>query len=134
VPRCFFPALTHDHAGGRRKGRIKGSTALHAGSRLADQPGRWFAEIQRRCLDRGVLCSLESLEDLTTAVQERIKLWNDPARPFKRTKTPDQIIDRICRYCTGSQDQFPRRRSRAGSSAKFELASRLGFTSKQDSS
>jgi hypothetical protein len=57
---------------------------------------RWFAEIQRRCLDRGVFCSLE---DLTTALQEWIKLWNDSARPFKWTKTPDQIIDAICRYC-----------------------------------
>ena len=40
-----------------------------------------------------------SLEDLTTALQEWIKLWNDTARPFKWTKTPDQIIDSICRYC-----------------------------------
>ena len=60
------------------------------------QVERWFAEIQRRCLDRGVFCSLE---DLTTALQEWIKLWNDSARPFKWTKTPDQIIDSICRYC-----------------------------------
>jgi hypothetical protein len=57
---------------------------------------RWFAEIQRRCLDRGVFCSLEAL---TNALQEWIKLWNDSARPFKWTKTPDQIIDAICRYC-----------------------------------
>jgi len=61
-----------------------------------NQVERWFAEIQRRCLDRGVFCSLE---DLTTAIQEWIKLWNDSARPFKWTKTPDQIISRICRYC-----------------------------------
>jgi transposase len=61
-----------------------------------NQVERWFAEIQRRCLDRGVFCSLE---DLTTALQEWIKLWNDSAKPFKWTKTPDQIIDSICRYC-----------------------------------
>jgi transposase len=61
-----------------------------------NQVERWFAEIQRRCLDRGVFCSLE---ELTTALQEWIKLWNDSARPFKWTKTPDQIIDAICRYC-----------------------------------
>jgi len=61
-----------------------------------NQVERWFAEIQRRCLDRGVFCSLE---DLTTALQEWIKLWNDTARPFKWAKAPDQIIDRICRYC-----------------------------------
>jgi hypothetical protein len=28
------------------------------------------------------------------------KLWNQSARPFKWTKTPDQIIERICRYCS----------------------------------
>jgi transposase len=61
-----------------------------------NQVERWFAEIQRRCLDRGVFCSLE---DLTTALQEWIKLWNDSAKPFKWTKSPDQIINAICRYC-----------------------------------
>ena len=61
------------------------------------QVERWFAELQRRCLDRGVFCSLEQL---TTALEEWIELWNATARPFKWTKTADQIIDRICRYCT----------------------------------
>ena len=61
------------------------------------QVERWFAELQRRCLDRGVFCSLE---DLTTALEEWIELRNATARPFKWTKTADQIIDRICRYCS----------------------------------
>ena len=61
------------------------------------QVERWFAELQRRCLDRGVFCSLD---DLTTALQDWIKIWNASARPFKWTKTADQIIDRICRYCS----------------------------------
>jgi hypothetical protein len=58
---------------------------------------RWFAELQRRCLDRGVFCSLD---ELTTALEEWIKIWNASARPFKWTKTADPIIDRICRYCS----------------------------------
>ena len=61
------------------------------------QAERWFAELQRRCPDRGVFCSLD---ELTTALEERIKIWNASARPFKGTKTADQIIDRICRYCS----------------------------------
>ena len=61
------------------------------------QVERWFAELQRRCLDRGVFCSLD---DLTTALENWIKIWNEDARPFKWTKTADQIIDRICRYCS----------------------------------
>jgi transposase len=62
-----------------------------------NQVERWFAELQRRCLERGVFCSLE---ELTTALQEWIKLWNEAARPFHWTKTADQILDRICRYCS----------------------------------
>jgi len=48
------------------------------------QAGRWSAGRQRRCLDRGVFCSLEQL---TTALEEWIELWNATARPFKWTKT-----------------------------------------------
>ena len=57
---------------------------------------RWFAELQRRCLDRGVFCSLD---ELTTALEDWIKTWNATARPFRWTRTADQI-DRICRYCS----------------------------------
>ena len=41
-----------------------------------------------------------SLDELTAALEEWIKLWNDAGRPFTWTRTPDQIIDRICRYCS----------------------------------
>jgi transposase len=41
---------------------------------------RWFAELQRRCLDRGVFCSLD---ELTTALEDWIKTWNATARPFR---------------------------------------------------
>src|SRR3984957_15916609 len=62
-----------------------------------NQVERWFAELQRRCLERGVFCSLD---ELTTALEDWIKIWNEAARPFTWTKTADQIIDRICRYCS----------------------------------
>src|SRR6266550_2942518 len=73
------------------------------------QVERWFAELQRRCLDRGVFCSLD---ELTTALEDWIKTWNANARPFRWTKTADQIIDRICRYCSrisgpGTALKFP---------------------------
>jgi transposase len=48
------------------------------------QVERWFAELQRRCLERGVFCSLE---ELTTALESWIKLRNEGARPFNWTKT-----------------------------------------------
>ena len=62
-----------------------------------NQIERWFAELQRRCLERGVFCSLE---ELAAALQEWIKLWNEASRPFTWTKTADQILDRICHYCS----------------------------------
>jgi transposase len=62
-----------------------------------NQVERWLAELQRRCLDRGVFCSLD---ELTTALENWISTWNNNARPFQWTKTADQIIDRICRYCS----------------------------------
>ncbi|WP_369033809.1 IS630 family transposase [Streptomyces adonidis] len=62
-----------------------------------NQVERWFAELQRRCLERGVFCSLD---DLTTALEDWIKIWNSNAKPFKWTKTADQIIDRIRCYCS----------------------------------
>ena len=71
-------------------------TSRPAYSSWISQVERWFAELQRRCLDRGVFCSLD---DLTAALEDWIKIWNNSARPFKWTKTADQIIDRTCRYC-----------------------------------
>ena len=65
-------------------------------SSWSNQVERWFAELQRRCLDRGVFCSIE---ELTSSLEDWINLWNEEARPFTWTKTADQIIDRICRYC-----------------------------------
>ena len=41
-----------------------------------------------------------SLDELTTALEHWIRIWNEGAQPFTWTKTPDQIIDRICRYCS----------------------------------
>ncbi len=61
-----------------------------------NQVVRWFAELQRRRLDRGVFCSID---ELTCALEQWIKFWNDNAKPFKWTKTADQIIDAIGRYC-----------------------------------
>jgi hypothetical protein len=39
------------------------------------------------------------LGELTCALEQWIKFWNANAKPFKWTKTADQIIDTIGRYC-----------------------------------
>ncbi|GAA2733825.1 IS630 family transposase [Actinocorallia aurantiaca] len=62
-----------------------------------NQIERWFAELQRRCPDRGVFCSVDQL---TTALHTWIDIWNKDARLFTWKKTADQIIDHICHYCS----------------------------------
>jgi transposase len=64
-----------------------------------NQAERWFAEIQRRCLDRGVFCSLE---DLTTALQGWIRPWNNSAKPFRWAKTPTRSSTRYAATATES--------------------------------
>ncbi|MER0444735.1 hypothetical protein ABR738_09170 [Streptomyces sp. Edi4] len=41
-----------------------------------------------------------SLDDLKAALENWAKVWNHDARPFKWTKTADQILDRVCRCCS----------------------------------
>ncbi len=53
-----------------------------------NQVERWFAELQRRRLDRGVFCSID---ELTCALEQWIKFWNENAKPFKWTKTEQQM-------------------------------------------
>ncbi|WP_243741341.1 hypothetical protein [Streptomyces sp. 8K308] len=40
------------------------------------------------------------LDELKTALEDWTKIWNETTRPFKWTKTADQIIDHICHYCS----------------------------------
>ncbi|MDJ0346475.1 hypothetical protein QMK19_33525, partial [Streptomyces sp. H10-C2] len=72
------------------------TTARQTHSSWANQVERWFAELQRRCLARG---SFRSLDELTCALDQWITFWNANAKPFKWTRTADQIIDAIGRYC-----------------------------------
>ena len=105
-PRGKEIRVIADNLSAHKSALVKDFLATHPKVRLhftptysswISQVERWFAELQRRCLDRGVFCSLD---DLTTALENWIKTWNSNARPFKWTKTADQIIDRICRYCS----------------------------------
>lgn len=57
---------------------------------------RWFAELQRRQLDRGVFCSVDQL---CQALEQWITVWNTDPHPFIWTATADQILGKIARYC-----------------------------------
>jgi transposase len=58
---------------------------------------RWLAELTSKKLRRG---SHRSVRELNPDIRARIDTWNDNPRPFVSTKTADEILDSIARYCT----------------------------------
>jgi transposase len=58
---------------------------------------RWFAELTTKKLRRG---AHRSVRQLNTDIRAWIDTWNDNPRPFVWTKTADEILDSIARYCT----------------------------------
>ena len=57
---------------------------------------RWFAELTAKKLRRG---THRSVRQLNADIRAWIETWNDEPKPFVWTKTADQILDAIARYC-----------------------------------
>ena len=62
---------------------------------------RWFAELTNKKLRRG---AHRSVRDLNADIRAWIQTWNENPKPFVWTKTADQILDSIARYCTRTND------------------------------
>ena len=62
---------------------------------------RWFAELTTKKLRRG---AHRSVRQLNTDIRAWIETWNEDPRPFVWTKTADQILDSIARYCARIND------------------------------
>jgi transposase len=62
---------------------------------------RWFGELTTKKLQRG---THRSVRALNTDIRNWIKTWNDNPRPYVWTKTADQILDSIARYCARIND------------------------------
>ncbi|HEY7014542.1 MAG TPA: IS630 family transposase [Streptosporangiaceae bacterium] len=62
---------------------------------------RWFAELTTKSLRRG---THRSVRELNTGIRNWIDTWNDNPRPYVWTKTADQILNSIARYCTRIND------------------------------
>lgn len=58
---------------------------------------RWFAELTTKKLRRG---AHRSVRALNADIRAWIETWNDNPKPFVWTKTADEILDSIARYCT----------------------------------
>jgi transposase len=57
---------------------------------------RWFAELTTKLLRRG---THHSVRQLNADIRAWIATWNENPRPFVWTKTADEILDSIARYC-----------------------------------
>jgi len=57
---------------------------------------RWFALLTEKQIRRGVF---RSTRDLETAIRKNLDLYNNQAKPFVWTKTADEILANIARYC-----------------------------------
>ncbi len=62
---------------------------------------RWFSELTTKKLQRGAHTSVRALN---ADIRNWIKTWNDNPRPYVWTKTSDQILQSIARYCTRITD------------------------------
>ena len=58
---------------------------------------RWFAELTTKKLRRG---AHRSVRDLNADIRAWMKTWNDDPKPYVWTKTANQILESITRYCT----------------------------------
>ena len=61
-----------------------------------NQVERWFAELTRKQLQRGVHTSTKQLE---ADIQGFILQHNDNPKPYKWTKSADEILDSVKRFC-----------------------------------
>jgi transposase len=57
---------------------------------------RWFALLSQRQIKRGAHRSVRALE---TAIREYLAITNEAPTPFVWTKTADEILDKVARFC-----------------------------------
>jgi transposase len=57
---------------------------------------RWFAELTNKKLRRG---THRSVRQLNKDIRDWIAHWNENPRPYIWTKTAEQILDSLTRYC-----------------------------------
>jgi transposase len=62
---------------------------------------RWFGELTTKRLQRG---THRSVRELNADIRAWIQTWNDNPRPYVWTKTAEQILESIARYCTRIND------------------------------
>jgi hypothetical protein len=67
---------------------------------------RWFGLLTAQQLRRGVFRSTRSME---TTIRNYIDTFNENPRPFIWTKTADEILDSVARFCQRTLEQDTRK-------------------------
>jgi len=62
---------------------------------------RWFSELTTKKLRRG---AHRSTRQLNQDIKAWIQTWNNAPKPYVWTKTADQILESVARYCTTIND------------------------------
>ena len=90
-PSPGSPANASDGSGGQSPVQITPTSAS-----WINQIERWFAELTRKQLQRGVHASVKDLEaDIITFIERH----NENPKPFKWTKSADEILASVKRFC-----------------------------------
>ncbi|MGB0092151.1 MAG: IS630 family transposase [Solirubrobacteraceae bacterium] len=106
VPADLDVHLALDNASTHKTPQIKRWLLAHPRFKLHFTPTssswlnlveRWFAELTTKKLKRS---AHRSVPALNKDIPAWIETWNENPQPFAWTKTADQIIESIARYCT----------------------------------
>jgi transposase len=110
VPAAYAVHVVLDNASTHKTPAVKRWLAAHPRFVLHFTPTssswlnlveRWFGELTTKKLQRG---THRSVRALNTDIRAWIESWNDNPRPYVWTKTADQILESIARYCTRIND------------------------------
>jgi transposase len=110
VPVEFDVHVVLDNASTHKTPAVKRWLAAHPRFHLHFTPTsaswlnlveRWFGELTTKKLQRG---THRSVRELNADIRAWINTWNDNPRPYVWTKTADQILESIARYCTRIND------------------------------
>jgi transposase len=110
VPARFQAHLILDNYGTHKAPRIRRWLAQHPRFHLHFTPTgaswinlveRWFAMLTEKQIRRGVHRSTRELEN---AIHHFIDHHNQHPKPFVWTKTADQILDSVARFCKRTLD------------------------------
>lgn len=105
VPAELDVHLICDNYGTHKTPAIKAWLARHprfhihftpTGSSWINQVERWFAYLTEQLIRRGVHKSVQALE---ADIRAWIADWNTNPKPFVWTKTAEEILDSLTRYC-----------------------------------